>query len=143
MKLRLISLALVAAFVGTFVLGATGAAAQPNQTAGAAGVVAAVVQLVATDVIDVEDNEIQVGLVNINRSLNNLRALNNVLNNSPILSNNDIDVVDVIDIGDINVLNDSQIQILTDFLNNNTDLIDAVVGVAVLSTGDLVVFNQN
>ena len=95
-------------------------------------------QVVATDVIDIEDTDVQVGLVDVNRSLNNLRARNNVLNNCPILSNNDIDVVDVIDIGDVNVLNDSQIEVLTDFPNDNTDLLDAIVGVAVLSTGYLV-----
>ena len=146
MKLRLMSLALVTALVGTVVLGAVGASAQRDvtQRGGAAGLVAAVVQLVTDDVIELEDNVVQVGLVNVNRSLNNLRALNNVLNNSPILSNNDIDVVDVIDIGDIDVeLTLEQIEILTDFLNSNDDLIDVIVGVVVLSTGDLVIINRS
>ena len=144
MRLRIASLALVAALLGTLVLGAAQASAQnTTQKGGAAGLVAAVVQLVATDTIDLTDNEIQVGLVNVNRSLNNLTALNNVLNNSPILSNNDIDVVDVIDIGDITVvLNDIQIEILNSFLDDNEDFIDVVVGIVVLSTGDLVVVNR-
>ena len=143
MRLRIVSLALVAALLGTFALGTARASAQnTTQKGGAAGLVAAVVQLVDTRVINIEDSTVQVGLVNVNRSLNNLTALNNVLNNSPILSNNDIDVVDVIDIGDVTVvLNNIQIGILNNFLNANEDLIDAVVGIAVLSTGDLVVVN--
>ena len=151
MKLRIVSLALVAALVGAFVLGAASAEAKRDttQVAGARGLVDAIVQLAA----DFYDNTVQVGLVNVNRSLNNLRALNNVLNNSPILSNNDIDVVDVIDSGDVNVtltdvqigilqhfLNDAQITALNNFLNDNQDSADVVV--VVLSTGDLVLISR-
>ena len=50
-------------------------------------------------------------MVELNNSLNNLRALNNVLNNSPILSNNDIDVTiyDVVEVQ--NVLNDLNVDV--------------------------------
>ena len=75
-------------------------------------------------------------MVELNNALNNLRALNNVLNNSPILSNNDIDVT----VQDISVLNGAQIEILTNFLNNNDLTFDDVVGVSVLDGGDIIVF---
>ena len=92
MRLRIVSLALVAALLGTFALGAARAPAQDTtQKGGATGLVAAVAQLVLDDTIDL----------------------------------NDIDVVDVIDIGDITVvLNDVQIAVLTNVLNDNTDLLD-------------------
>lgn len=108
-----------------------------GQQGGAAGLVAAVVQV--SDTIDITDSNIEVVSVDIRDSLNNLTALNNILNNSPILSNNDIDVVDVIDIGEINVLSGDQQQILTDFLNDSNILLTDVIGVAVLSGGDLIV----
>ena len=141
MKLRLVSLALVAAFVGAVVVGAAGASAQRNQ-AGARGLVNAIVQLVATDVVDITDSTVQVGLVNVDDSLNNLRALNNVLNNSPILSDNTIVVTDVIDIGDVSVLNGAQITALNNFLNANDVDVDAIVGVAVLSSQDLILISR-
>ncbi len=142
MKVRLFSLALVTVLMATFTLSA--AAAPKSQKGGAAGVVAAVLQLILTDTVDINDSTVQVGLVNVDDSLNNLRTLNNVLNNSPILSNNDIDVVDVVDIDDITVeLTLEQIEVLTDFLNSNDDLIDVVVGIVVLSTGDLIVINRS
>ena len=59
---------------------------QGRQRGGAVGVVAAVVNLAVDRTLNLTDTDIQVGLVNIDRSLNNLTALNNVLNNSPILS---------------------------------------------------------
>lgn len=112
---------------------AAGAVAQnqgnQGQQAGAAGLVVAVVQA-GDDFISVGD--IEVVSVDIRDSLNNLTALNNILNNSPILSNNDIDVVDVVDVGDINV----------DVLNDSLDALDLVItdviAVAVLSGGDLI-----
>jgi len=61
-----------------------------------------------------------------------------VLNNSPILSNNDIDVT----VQDISILNGAQLEVLTDFLNNNNIALDDVVGVSVLSGGDLIVFTS-
>jgi hypothetical protein len=108
-----------------------GVAAQgnQNQTGGAAGLVAAVVQVATDDVVTIQ----------IIDSLNNLRALNNVLNNSPILSQNDIDVV-VQDV-DVDVLNITVGDItVQDFLNQNDIDVDVVVGVAVLDTGDVIVF---
>ncbi len=102
---------------------------------GAAGLVAAVVQ--ATDLVDVTDSTIDIAVVELNNSLNNLRALNNVLNNSPILSNND--VIDDVTIQNIDVLTDFQI----DILRNANIALDDVIGVAVLSGGDFVVFTQS
>ena len=112
-----------------------GVAAQGNgnQTGGAAGLVA----IVAQDVADVTANDvIDVRVID---SFNNLRALNNVLNNSPILSQNNIDIVvqdidaDVlsIEIGDVTV---GQI------LSQNDIDVDAAVGLAILNTGDILVF---
>src|SRR5688572_11236566 len=88
-------------------VGGTGAgvAAQQGgqgQAGGAAGLVAAVVQIAADDVVDVR----------IVDSFNNLRALNNVLNNSPILSQNDVDVT----VGDISILDEAEIEVLSDLL---------------------------
>ncbi len=89
---------------------------------------AAVVQIATDDVVE----------VNVVDSFNNLRALNNVLNNSPILSNNDIDVT----IGDVtileNFLNNNNVT-LQDFLNNNNITLEDIVQVVVLDTGDIVV----
>ena len=109
----------------------TAQAAPPDQVGGAAGVVAAVVQLNNT----LNDNQVAV----LNGSFNNLTALNNVLNHSPILNKNDIDV-NVLSISDF--LNNNNIPIslknvLTDFLNHNT--VNPVIGVAVLS-GGIVIF---
>lgn len=108
---------------------------QGNQ-GGAAGLVAAIVQL----------NNTSVEVIDITDSFNNLRALNNVLNNSPILSNNNIPITilatDVVDVGDVTVgditLNALQIAALNNFLNN-VDLVVNDVVVTVLSTGDLLV----
>ena len=132
-KSRIASAALAASLFGTAVTGAV-AAQRTSQQGGAAGLVAAVVQV--SDAIDINDSVVQVGLVNVNESLNNLRALNNVLNNSPILSNNDIDVT----ITDVNVLNGLQITALNNFLNGSNIVITDVVAVGVLSGGDLIVF---
>jgi len=57
-----------------------------------------------------------------------------VLNNSPILSGNDIDIT----VQDINVLTNAQIDILRDA----NIVLNDVVGVAVLSGGDLIVFTR-
>lgn len=94
---------------------------QGNQ-GGAAGLVAAVVQL----------NDTNVDVIEVSDSLNNLRALNNVLNNSPILNGLDITVTDVVEVGNITVD-------IEDVLNDNNVNIDDVIGVAVLSNGDLVI----
>ena len=57
-----------------------------------------------------------------------------MLNNSPILSGNDIDIT----VQDINVLTNAQIDILRDA----NIVLNDVVGVAVLSGGDLIVFTR-
>jgi hypothetical protein len=111
---------------------AAGVVAQKNtnqgQQGGAAGLVAAVLQIQADDVVNVE----------VVDSLNNLTALNNILNNSPILSGNDVDVT----VGDVsllsNFLNANTIT-LTDFLNDLDLVIGDVVGIAILSGGDIIV----
>jgi hypothetical protein len=122
---------IASALLALLLLAGSGATvAAQTQRGGAAGLVAAVVQ--ASDLIDITDSNVEVVSVDINDSLNNLTALNNILNNSPILSNNDIDVVDVVDVGDIDV----------DVLNNALNALDLVVtdviAVAILSGGDLI-----
>lgn len=131
MRLRIASLALVLALA--FVSFAGPAKAAENK-GGAAGLVAAVVQIANDGVIDVS-------VVELNNSLNNLRALNNVLNNSPILSNNDIDVT----VGDITVLQDflnNNNVTLEDFLNQNNIVLTDILQIVVLDTGDLIVLTQ-
>ena len=90
------------------------------QQGGAAGLVAAVVQ--AADTIDITNTNIEVVTIQVEDSLNNLRALNNALNNSPILSNNDVDIVitDVIEIGTI----------------------DNLIAIGILKGGDLILFTR-
>jgi hypothetical protein len=118
---------------GVMMLSITGSAfAAPNsanQSGGAAGVIAAVVQVNDTlnDLSVLSpggDQNIEVVTVK--------DSLNNVLNNSPILSNNVITLQDF--------LNDNTV--LTDFLNDNNILITDVVAVDVLSGGDIVIFVQ-
>jgi hypothetical protein len=129
MKRRLFSLTLILALVGTFVFGASRTEAAARNVGGAAGLVAAVVQIAADDVVD----------VNVVDSFNNLRVLNNVLNNSPILSNNDVDIT----VGDVSILsdflNENEIT-LEDFLNENNVLLNDVVAIGLLSTGDIIIF---
>jgi hypothetical protein len=84
------------------------------QRGGAAGLVA-LVQAVVNANVGVAACDIDVNI--LNRSLNNLlrdaniRALNNILNNSPILSN------DAIDVTVTEVLNGVQINVLSSGLN--------------------------
>ena len=88
MRKKLLALALATTLMATAV---TGAGAQvefieaPN---GAAGLVAAVVDAA---IILQNNGEIDLAVVELNNSLNNLRALNNVLNNSPIPSDNTVE----------------------------------------------------
>ena len=110
-------------------VGGTGAgvAAQqggPGQAGGAAGLVAAVVQVATDDVVT----------VNVVDSFNNLRALNNVLNNSPILSENDVDVT----VGDITILEDVDAVILA--LQARDLTLDDVVAIGVLESGEIIAF---
>lgn len=60
-----------------------------------------------------------------------------------MLNNNDVDITiyDVVDVQ--NVLNDLVIDVnIEDFLNNNNIALTDVVGVGILSGGDVVVFSQ-
>jgi hypothetical protein len=107
-----------------------------QQLGGAAGVVAAVVQ--AQDLVN--NNNIDITVVEVRNSLNNLRALNNVLNNSPILNNNE--VLNNLTIQDVNVLSIDQSSVLNNFLNNSNLVITDVIGVALLSGGDFIVFTN-
>ncbi len=128
MKIRLASLALVAALMLSFTVGFSDRASAQSNRGGAAGLVAALVQIATDDVVE----------VNVVDSFNNLRALNNVLNNSPILSNNDIDVT----VGDISVLTDflnNNNITLQDFLNENNIELEDILQVIVLNTDDIVV----
>ncbi len=126
---RIASLALVAAMAFALTAGFSGQArAQQTNVGGVAGLVAALVEINADDVVD----------VNIVDSFNNIRVLNNILNNSPILSNNDIDVT----VGDVtileNFLNNNNVT-LENFLNDNNIVVGDIVLVVVLDTGDIVV----
>ena len=132
-KQRIASGALALALLGG--TGASIAAQTQGNTGnqgGAAGLVAALVQAQDSPLVNVE----------VVDSLNNLRALNNVLNNSPILSNNDIDVVvqeidaDIlnIEIGDVTIEDILNNLVIQDILND----LDAVVGVILLGD-DLIV----
>ena len=121
--------AVSAAMIG---LSAAPAMAAPNQAGGAAGVVAAVVQVDRTlNNVNVLSNIGEIKVVEVSDSLNN------VLNNSPILSNNVVTVQDFLN----NCTVVSCVEI-TDFLNNNNVAISDVVAIDVLSGGDITVFTQ-
>lgn len=89
-----------------------------GQGGGAAGLVAAVVQVAANDVVDVR----------VVDSLNNLQAVKNVLNNSPILSGNNTEVT----VGDVNLLNGLNIDI-----NALGITVDQITGVVLAKTGNV------
>ena len=119
---------LVAGALLTTLAVATSVGAAPRQQGGAAGLVAAVVQIATDDVVT----------VNVVDSFNNLDALNNILNNSPILSNNDIDVT----VGDVSILTDflnNNNVTLEDFLNDNNIVLEDIVQIVLLETGDIIV----
>ena len=129
------------AIAGTLALGgvATTLAQEPPVTNltttvveqnGAKSLVNAIV--VAQDLVNLDDSTIDIAVVELNNSLNNLRALNNVLNN------NDVDVV----VQDIDVLTGAEIDILRNALQNANIALTDVVGVAVLSGGDFIVLTQ-
>ena len=128
MNRRLASTIFGTALVGTLTLGGAGSAlAQDSNVTpiavsrnGAAGLVAAAVT--AQNLVNVTNSTVDIAVVELNNSLNNLRALNNVLNN------NDVDLT----VQDIDVLTGAQI----DVLRNANIVIDDVVGVAILSDGD-------
>ncbi|MGI8642550.1 MAG: hypothetical protein ACR2LS_00325 [Thermomicrobiales bacterium] len=128
MKHRIASGALALAL-----LGGTGAsvAAHPgdvSQRGGAAGLVAAVVQ--ANEVVDVR----------VVDSLNNLRALNNILNNSPFLNNIDIENVLSGNQIDADVLSISVRDVTVgDVLLLNDLTIDDIVAIVELASGGVLV----
>jgi hypothetical protein len=115
-----------------------------NQNGGANGAVAVVAQV--ENVLNNANvlNDSQVGLVNVNHSLNNVRALNNVLNNSPILNNflNNSPILsgNTITVQNISVLDGAQISLLDQALQNANIAIGQVIGVAVLSGGQIIAF---
>lgn len=125
--------ALLTAGAMTFAVTAPAVAAPnpTNQSGGAAGVVAAVVQ------VDDTLNELSVLSPGGDQNIEVITvkdSLNNVLNNSPILSNNVVTLQ--------NFLNNNDVEVLTDFLNNNNINVEDVVAVSVLSDGTIVVFQQ-
>ena len=129
--LRRASVAAVLAAVA-MVLTAGAASAAPadatRQSGGAAGLIAAVVQVddtlndlsVLSDVGSIEVITVKDSLNNV---LQNARFLNNVTVLQDFLNNNDVDV-------------------LNNALNNNDVVITDVIAIDVLSGGDLVVFTQ-
>jgi hypothetical protein len=125
-KQRIAAAALAATLLGSTVVGTV--SAQSN-AGGAAGLVAAVVQVAADDVVD----------VNVVDSFNNLRALNNVLRNSPILNDNNVEVT----VGDVSILEDflnNNNITLEEFLNDNLVALEDVVAIGILSTDDIIIF---
>lgn len=130
-KARLAAALTAGALTLTVAAPALAAPSPTNQSSGAAGVIAAVVQ------VDDTLNELRVLSPNGNQNIEVVTvkdSLNNVLNNSPILSNNVVTIQDFLNNNDVNVL--------TDFLNNANIDINDVVAVDVLSGGDIVVFVQ-
>lgn len=126
-KARLAAVLVAGAMTVTVAAPAMGAPSPTNQSGGAAGVVAAVVQ------VDDTLNELSVLSPGGDQNIEVVTvkdSLNNVLNNSPILSNNVITLQ--------NFLNNNTV--LTDFLNDNNILITDVVAVDVLSGGDIVIY---
>jgi len=131
-------ISLVLALAGTMALSvvSTGAAAPNpnNQSGGAAGVVAAVVQIQDTL------NNLQVLSGNENLEIVTVKdSLNNVLQNARFLNNITI-LQDFLNQPNCSVV--ALCDSLTDFLNNNDVLITDVVAIDVLSGGDIVVFQR-
>jgi hypothetical protein len=139
LKQRLAALALAGTLMATTTVGI---AAAPDQVAGngARGVVAAAVA--ALQNVNVKDTDVDVAIIQLNNSLNNLTALNNVLNNSPILNNNNILQDITVQNIDVAIANGVDVNILNQALNDANILITDVVGVAVLSGGDLFIFTR-
>ena len=129
---------LVLALAGTMavsVVSAGAAAPSPNnQSGGAAGVVAAVVQVQDTlNNLQVLSGNENLEIVTVKDSLNNLLQNATFLNNITILQ-------DVLNQPTCSVV--ALCASLTDFLNNNNVLITDVVAIDVLSGGDIVVFQR-
>ncbi|MDQ3619898.1 MAG: hypothetical protein M3391_07165 [Actinomycetota bacterium] len=104
----------------------------PTQVGGAAGLVAAVVQ-----VNDTLNNLTLLSNIGSIEVITVKDSLNNVLNNSPILSNNVVTLQDFLN--NCTVLSCIEI---TDFLNDNNIMISDVVAIDVLSGGDIVIFQR-
>jgi len=139
LKKGLASLAIAGTLLGTSAVGVLAAPPASNgpQTAAADAVVSQVTTLVGQGgLIDVNDTLVQVGLVNVSKSLNSAQILNNVLNNSPILNNL---LMGSTILSNNEILKDIT---LTDFLNDNNVVLSDVVSVAVLSGGDVIVFTR-
>ena len=108
------------------------AMAVPNQAGGAAGVIAAVVQVDRTlNDLSVLSDVGEINIVQINDSLNN------ALQHADVLSNNVVTVQNFLN----NCTLVSCIEI-TNVLNNNDVAISDVVAIDVLSGGDITVFAQ-
>ncbi|HXH87181.1 MAG TPA: hypothetical protein VNI55_01055 [Gaiellaceae bacterium] len=128
-------ISLVLALATTMALSVVSAgAAQPNQVGGAAGVVAAVVQVDRTlNDLQVLSNIGNLEIVTVKDSLNNVlqnaRFLNNITILQDFLNNPTCSVVAVCDS-------------LQNFLNANDVLITDVVAINVLSGGDIVIFQR-
>ena len=136
MKKGLASLAIAGSLFGATIAGVSAAPPSSVQQGGAAGLVAAVVQ--AANLVSLDNSKIEV--LTVKNSFNNLTALNNVLNNSPILSNNDIiDDITVIN-GDVNVMN------VLNNLNVNiqalTVNVSDILAVITTATGDVVLITR-
>lgn len=132
-KLRIASAALAASLLGVAV-GATAQEATPvvtgetteettqggdtTQIGGAEGLVAAVVQ--AADTIDINDTNIEVITVTVEDSLNDVNILTDILNESPILNENNVVITDVIDVSDVDI--------------------DPVIAIGILQGGDIIIF---
>jgi hypothetical protein len=141
--------AAAALLVSVFATTGFASAQQTGKSEGAVAVVAQVENVLSNASVL---NGSQVGLVNLNNSLNNLTALNNVLNNSPILNNflNNSPILsgNTITVQNINVaiangsLNNAQISLLDQALQNAHILTSDVIGVAVLSGGQVLAFTM-
>lgn len=125
----------LAATMALSVVSVGAAAPNPNnQSGGAAGVVAAVVQVQDTlNNLQVLSGNENLEIVTIKDSLNNVlqnaRFLNNITILQNFLNNPDCSVIAVCDS-------------LKNFLNNNDVVITDVVAIDVLSGGDIVVFQR-
>ncbi len=135
-KLTTLALA-VAILVGGLTFGNSRVAAQQGGNPRVA-FLGNLVALFANDVIDLSDTTAQVGLVNVSRSLNNLRALNNLLRAADI----DVDIIDDVTLTDVNVLSIDESTVLNNFLNANNIDLAAVVGVILFGSDMIVVTDQ-
>ena len=126
------SLAAICLAFAMLVASAAAASAAPanatRQSGGAAGVVAAVVQVDDTlNNLSVLSDIGSVEVITVKDSLNNVLQNARFLNNVTVLQD---------------FLNDNDVDVLNDALNNNNVVISDVIAIEVLSGGDLLVFTQ-